>query len=93
MDHSEHVRITSEEFTRKALEGTPFTARGREDRLGVASSRQPGSDDVGGFLGIRAKPVAITAQELDFMRDDSGDVHAITNWSKDQLREMPEHRH
>ncbi|MDP9629325.1 UNVERIFIED_ORG: hypothetical protein J2W85_001386 [Ensifer adhaerens] len=27
------------------------------------------------------------------MRDEDGDVHAITTWTKDQLKEMPEHRH
>lgn len=47
--------------------------------------------DVGGFLGIGAKPVAVPLADLDFMRDDDGDVHAITTWTKDQLKEMPEH--
>ncbi|TIV73828.1 MAG: PRC-barrel domain containing protein, partial [Mesorhizobium sp.] len=48
--------------------------------------------DVGGFLGIGAKPVAVTASQLDFMRDEDGDVHAVTSWTKDQLKAMPEHR-
>jgi hypothetical protein len=26
------------------------------------------------------------------MRDEDGDVHAVTSWTKDQLKEMPEHR-
>lgn len=46
--------------------------------------------DVGGFLGIGAKPVAVPAAELDFMRDENGDVHAVTTWTKDQLEAMPE---
>jgi hypothetical protein len=25
------------------------------------------------------------------MRDEDGDVHAVTSWTKDQLKEMPEH--
>jgi hypothetical protein len=29
--------------------------------------------------------------DLDFMRDEAGDVHAITPWTKEQLEEMPEH--
>ena len=47
--------------------------------------------DVGGFLGIGAKAVAVPASQLDFMRDEDGDVHAVTNWTKDQLKKMPEH--
>jgi hypothetical protein len=47
--------------------------------------------DVGGFLGIGAKPVSVPAGQLDFMRDEDGDVHAVTTWTKDQLEEMPEH--
>jgi hypothetical protein len=27
------------------------------------------------------------------MRDEDGDVHAVTTWTKDQLKDMPEHRH
>ena len=47
---------------------------------------------VGGFLGMGAKPVAVAASDLDFMRDENGDVHAVTNWTKDQLEKMPEHK-
>ena len=49
--------------------------------------------DVGGFLGIGAKPVAVPASQLDFMRDEDGDIHAVTSWTKDQLEAMPEHKH
>ncbi|MGZ2487759.1 hypothetical protein ACVITL_006344 [Rhizobium pisi] len=48
--------------------------------------------DVGGFLGIGAKPVAVPISDLEFMRDEDGDVHAVTNWTKDELKNMPEHR-
>jgi hypothetical protein len=47
--------------------------------------------DVGGFLGIGAKPVAVPVISFDFMRDEEGDVHAVTSWTKEQLTEMPEH--
>ena len=31
--------------------------------------------------------------DLDFMRDESGGVHAVTAWTKDVLKEeMPEHK-
>jgi len=49
--------------------------------------------DVGGFLGIGAKPVAVPLSDLDFMRDEDGEVHAVTTWTKDQLKDMPEHHH
>ncbi|RUX42860.1 PRC-barrel domain containing protein, partial [Mesorhizobium sp. M4A.F.Ca.ET.050.02.1.1] len=39
-----------------------------------------------------AKPVAVPATQLDFMRDEDGDVHAVTFWTKDQLEDMPEHQ-
>ncbi len=48
--------------------------------------------DVGGFLGIGAKPVAVPISDLEFMRDEDGDVHAVTSWTKDDLKQMPEHR-
>jgi len=47
--------------------------------------------DVGGFLGIGAKPAAVPVSELDFMRDEDGEVHALTSWTKDQLKAMLEH--
>ena len=49
--------------------------------------------DVGGFLGIGAKPVSVPLSDLQFMRDENGDVHAVTAWTKDQLKDMPEHTH
>jgi hypothetical protein len=26
------------------------------------------------------------------MRDEDGDVHAVTSWTEDELKAMPEHR-
>lgn len=49
--------------------------------------------DVGGFLGIGAKPVAIPTSRLEFMRDEAHAVHAVTTWSKDELKALPEHQH
>ncbi len=92
MDHSKHVRLTSSELTPEVLEGA--TIYGPYDETIGSVSHLHGSQvviDVGGFLGIGAKPVAVDARELDFMRDEDGDVHAVTTWTKDQLKEMPEH--
>jgi hypothetical protein len=49
--------------------------------------------DVGGFLGLGAKPVAVSMAQLDFMRGENGHVHALTRFSKDDLERMPEHHH
>ena len=48
--------------------------------------------DVGGFLGLGAKPVALPISSLNFMRDENGKVHATTAMTKDQLKELPEHK-
>jgi hypothetical protein len=92
MDHSNHVRLTANELTADALEGATIYGPG-DEKIGSVSHVH-GSQvvvDVGGFLGIGAKPVAVSASDLDFMRDEDGDVHAVTNWTKDNLKAMPEH--
>ncbi|MFC3695534.1 PRC-barrel domain-containing protein [Chenggangzhangella methanolivorans] len=98
MDHSKHVRLSPQELIPSTLEGA--TIYGPEDeKIGsVAHVHGTGTDsqvviDVGGFLGIGAKPVAVPVADLDFMRDESGHVHAVTTWTKDQLKAMPEHHH
>jgi len=94
MDHSNHVRLRNDELTPEVLEGA--TIYGRDDEKIGSVSHLHGSQvviDVGGFLGIGTKPVAVSATDLDFMRDEDGDVHAVTTWTKDQLKEMPEHHH
>ncbi|MEA3533121.1 PRC-barrel domain-containing protein [Rhizobium sp. CC-YZS058] len=98
MDHSKHVRLTETELTPAVLEGA--TVYGADDHKVGKVDHVHGSGfgskaiiDVGGFLGIGAKPVAVPLSDLDFMRDESGDVHAVTSWTKDQLKDMPEHKH
>lgn len=96
MDHTKHVRLTGAELTPDHLEDA--TIYGPDDsEIGTVNHvHGSGADarvviDVGGFLGIGAKPVALAASDLDFMRDEDGDVHASTSWTKDQLKAMPEH--
>jgi|SRR3954470_1199469 hypothetical protein len=97
MDHSKHVRLTSAELTADTLEDA--TIYGADDHKVGTVSHIHGAGmgariviDVGGFLGIGAKPVAVPASDLDFMRDEGGNVHAVTSWTKEQLKEMPEHK-
>lgn len=98
MDHSNHVRLSTAELTEGVLKDA--TIYGADDHKvghvshlhGVGPTAQA-VIDVGGFLGIGAKPVAVPVEQLEFMRDEDGEVHAVTSWTKDELKDMPEHRH
>jgi hypothetical protein len=93
MDHSNHVRLSSDELTPENLEGA--TIYGADDQEIGTISHLHGSQvvfDAGGFLGLGAKSVALSFNQLDFMRDEDGNVHAVTTWTKDQIEEMPEHQ-
>ncbi|MBN9306146.1 MAG: photosystem reaction center subunit H [Devosia sp. 67-54] len=97
MDHSNHIHLKQADLTPAVLKGA--TLYDAEDhKIGTVSHVHGMGEaseivvDVGGFLGIGAKPVAVSARDLDFMRDENGDVHAVTSWTKDQLKDMPEHK-
>lgn len=96
MDHTNHVRLSSAELTPAILKGAAVYGVGDEkvgtvDHIDGAGMDSTAIVDVGGFLGIGAKPVALPLRELDFMRDEGGEVHAMTSWTKDELKELPEH--
>ncbi|HEV7321768.1 MAG TPA: PRC-barrel domain containing protein [Ensifer sp.] len=96
MDHSRHIRLSSTELTPDILNGATIYGPGDETVGSVSHVHGIGPTslivvDVGGFLGIGAKPVAVPLNQLEFMRDDSGGVHALTTWTKDELKAMPEH--
>ena len=98
MDHTNHIRLSTEELTNETLEGATIYGAddhkvGKVDHIHGAGAGSTAIIDVGGFLGIGAKPVAVPIGDLEFMRDEDGDVHAVTAWTKDQLKEMPEHHH
>lgn len=97
MDHSNHIRLTNAELTPATLEGATIYGAGDEKVGTVSHLHGSGAStqvivDVGGFLGIGAKPVAVGVDQLEFMRDEEGDVHAVSGWTKEQLKQMPEHR-
>ncbi len=46
--------------------------------------------DVGGFLGIGEKPVAVAAAELEILRDQNGWLSVHTDFSREQLENQPE---
>lgn len=64
MDHSKHVRLTETELDPANLEGATIYGPGDENLGSVSHVHGSGLTaqviiDVGGFLGIGAKPVAV----------------------------------
>lgn len=91
MDHSKHIRLSEAELNEAKL--MDAKVYGLNDEKGGTVSHMHGMGtsaevviDVGGFLGIGAKPVAVPVSQLDFMYDESGEVHAVTSWTKDDLK-------
>lgn len=97
MEHANHVRLTEAELIPDLIEGTQVYSLA-DDKVGSVShvlGSGPTSEiviDVGGFLGIGSKPVALQANQLEFMRDEDGEVHAVTAFTQEQLKSMPEYR-
>lgn len=97
MDHSRHTPLAATELNAAILEGATIYGPGDENVGKVAHVHGLGAIsqiivDVGGFLGLGAKPVALNVSDLNFMRDENGDVHGVTRFTKDQLKELPEHK-
>ena len=98
MDHSAHTPLADTELTTDNL--IDAVVYGADDEVIGTVSHVHGIGlaakvivDVGGFLGLGAKPVALTTSQLTFMRDENGEVHAATAWTKDQVHDLPEHVH
>jgi sporulation protein YlmC with PRC-barrel domain len=47
--------------------------------------------EVGGFLGIGEKPVAIDAADLDVMKDENSNLYVFTPFTSEQLDNQPEY--
>lgn len=96
MDHSAHAPLAPGELTEANVVGATIYGPG-DETVGSISHLHgsgPGAQvvvDVGGFLGIGAKPVALSLSQLNFMRDEDGNVHATTSLTKDQAKDLPEH--
>ncbi len=97
MDHSKHTPIRSDELNSATLDGANVYGP-NDDHIGDVShlhGMAPTAQavvDVGGFLGIGAKTVALPVSNLNFMRDENGKVHATTTMTKEQLKNLPEHK-
>ena len=95
IDHSKHIRLTTDELVSSRSKAQPSMLRMM--RRSVPSLMFTGTArpaqvviDVGRFLGVGTTRIAVPSSDLDFMRDESGDVHAVTTWTKDQLKAIPE---
>ena len=94
-----HPHLSSAELTAENLEGVQLYGPvdvehpvGKVSHLQGTGAAAKVIVDVGGFLGIGAKPVALDVAELEFRRDDTGTVYGRTSLSKDELEQLPEHR-
>ncbi|MDB6454690.1 PRC-barrel domain-containing protein [Falsirhodobacter sp. 20TX0035] len=95
----EHVILTGAELTIENLTGVSVYGPEHE-KVGVVGDLLLSADetirsaviDVGGFLGIGAKHVAVPFEALQFVHDGvGGDIHAHIGWTKDELKDRPEH--
>ena len=97
MDHSKHIPMTDAELTAANLEGANVYGPdgGNIGNVSHMHGTPPSAQvviDVGGFLGMGAKPVSLPVSSLKFMRDGNGKAHASTAMTKDQLKDLPEHK-
>lgn len=98
MDHSSHRRLSEADLTEAVVTGAPIYGPEDETVGTVTHTHGEGREmrvvvDVGGFLGIGAKPVQLPVREIDMMCDEAGTVHGKVRWTKDELKEMPRHEH
>jgi sporulation protein YlmC with PRC-barrel domain len=84
-------------LTADELEGTAVYGPA-DDRVGTISDvvlSETGEVDavivdVGGFLGMGAKPVAIGFEELNFQTDANNNRYLLIDWTAEQLEAQPE---
>ncbi len=96
MGHASHIRLTEQQLNEPILSGAVIYGPDDERVGSVAEVHGSGHGaqvviDVGGFLGIGAKPVALPCADIDFMRDENGDVHGVTQITREALDTLPRH--
>ncbi|SFZ83509.1 PRC-barrel domain-containing protein [Devosia enhydra] len=97
LDRSTLTEFDELTLTADELEGTAVYGPG-DERVGTISdvvlSESGEVDavivDVGGFLGIGAKPVAIGFDDLNFQVDANNNRYLLTEWTAEQLEAQPE---
>lgn len=98
LDHALHPRLQAEELNTSNLDGCTIYDRDHETVGYVSHLHGNGAGaqvivDVGGFLGIGTKPVAIPLAQLDVRRDDKGVVYAVTAMTRDAVEALSAHHH
>ncbi|WP_312797888.1 PRC-barrel domain-containing protein [Tianweitania sp.] len=98
VDRATLKEVPAADLTSENLEGT--TVYGAEDAnvgdIGDVVLTQDGKVDaiiidVGGFLGIGEKQVAVGFDNLKFLQDEDGDRYLYTTFTKEQLEAQPEY--
>ncbi len=97
MDHNLHTPLDTAELTETDLLDAAIYGPDDYEIGTVAHVHGNGPAtrvivDVGGFMGIGSRQVALSTDQLEFMRDEEGIVHATTHWTKAEIDEMPEHQ-
>ena len=96
MDHTNHIPLDRTELNATILEDAPVYGADNSKIGTISHVHGSGAVtdvvlDVGGFLGIGSKPVLVSVDQLNLMRDEYGNVHGVTAWTKEQLEALPEH--
>ena len=97
LDHSNHERLDASELENSGLAGA-IIYDGNNVELGRVSHLH-GSGSMAEVVvsltlpGQAARQVALGISQLDFMRDDTGRVHALCRLTMEELSMLPSHHH
>ena len=97
-DRSGMTNVNQADLSADELRGIPVYGL-NDEQIGTISdvvlTPQGNSDalivDVGGFLGLGAKPVAVAFENLTFSSDTNGQRYLFLNTSREQLETQPEY--
>ncbi|KFB08889.1 PRC-barrel domain-containing protein [Nitratireductor basaltis] len=98
IDRNSLAEASSDQISADNLMGTSVYGANEED-VGEIGDVILSSDgqveaiivDVGGFLGLGEKEVAISMENLVFMADDDGELYLYTEFTEEQLEGQPEY--
>jgi sporulation protein YlmC with PRC-barrel domain len=98
VDRSQMTEVPADQLSAENLEGTTVYGA-NEENVGDIGDVILTSDgqvdaviiDVGGFLGIGEKQVAVGMDDLAFMQDAQGNRYLYTNFTEEQLEAQPEY--
>jgi hypothetical protein len=96
MDHTSHQSLEATELTEDNVVDAVIYGPDDEDigRVSYLDGSGPTARvivEVGGFLGIGSKTVALPVGQVNFMRDGDGNVYATSALTKEQVIELPDY--